>query len=666
VRLSFQKKWTFWQRFADAVVKWNRILCLLSFLLLSTSVIHAQTPPGLDTPNPYNGGFNPGVENLYVYASVEVEIKGPKGAPVEGAVVVSLIRQNGQVFKTATVQNGKVLFANIPKSSLTAEVVAPGYQTAKKTFEIGDNTQVKVQVELQPMTDREAAAADRGIAALSPKAQKDIGKALDALRGNRPADARNYLQNAQRDAPNSAEVEYLYGVYASKIGDQSAAQTYWARALELNPNHLSSLLAVSQSLLQQHKGASAAPYLTRALEIEPSSWRAHMLMAQSDLFQGQKEQAIQEAERALELGHDQAASVEPLLAHALYETGEKDQAIKLLTDYVAAHPVDANSAKVLERLKNPTTTTHTKVTTTTSTSTTEVPNVADEVMAMPSNWLPPDVDEKIPPVEPGATCSVTDVVQKAGQQIQKFTHDVDRFTATESLTHESINRYGIASSPEKRQFDYLVSIQEVRQGYLGVTEYRNGGGAQDQFPDGLVTNGLPALVLVFHPYYVPNYEMTCEGLARTNAGLAWQVHFRQIPGKPNELKTYQVGINGPSYGVALKGRAWISADNYQIVRMETDIVKPMPEIKLLAEHTTIEYGPVAFRKDNVNLWLPKSAEIYFAWRGRQVHRRHSFSNYMLFAVDDKERIDAPKNVEPAASAEPAAARKMQVQNPRIN
>jgi hypothetical protein len=333
-----------------------------------------------------------------------------------------------------------------------------------------------------------------------------------------------------------------------------------------------------------------------------------------------------------------------------------------LSDYVAAHPADANSAKLLERLKNPTTTTHTTVTTTTTTTITEVPNVADEVVAMPSNWLPPDVDEKIPAVEPGAACSLNDVVQKAGQQIEKFTHDVDRFTATESLTHESINRYGIASSPEKRQFDYLVSIQEVRQGYLGVTEYRNGGGAQDQFPDGLVTNGLPALVLVFHPYYAPNYEMTCEGLARTNAGLAWQVHFRQIPGKPNELKSYQFGMHGPSYGVALKGRAWISADNYQIVRMETDIVKPMPEIKLLAEHTTIEYGPVAFQKDNVSLWLPQSAEVYFAWRGRQVHRRHSFSNYMLFAVDDKERIAAPKNVEPAASAEPDGTTPTQTKN----
>ena len=612
----------------------------------------------MDMPNTYNGGFNPGLENLYVSASVEVDIKGPKGAAIEGAVVVSLIRQNGQVFKTVTAQNGRVLFANVPKSSLTAEVVAPGYETAKKTFEIADKNEVKVQLELQPMSDREAAAADRGISALNPKAQKDIGKALDALRGNRPADARNYLHDAQRDAPNSAEVEYLFGVYASRTGDPSTAQTHWARALELNPNHLSSLLAVSQSLLQQQKAASAAPYLTRALEIEPSSWRAHMLMAQSYQFQGQKEQAIKEAERALELGHEQAASIEPLLAHALYETGEKDRALQMLTAYVAAHSSDANAAKLLERLKNPATATHTTVVTTT----TEVPNVADAVVAMPSNWLPPDVDEKIPAVEPGATCSLSDVVQKAGEQLQKLTHDVDRFTATESLTHESINRYGIASSPEKRRFDYLVSIQEVRQGYLGVTEYRNGGGAQDQFPDGIVTNGLPALVLIFHPWYAPNYEMTCEGLSRTNAGLAWQVHFRQIPGKPNELKTYQFGVSGPSYGVALRGRAWISADTYQIVRMETDIVKPMPEIKLLAEHTTVEYGQVAFQKGTVSLWLPQNAEVYLAWRGRQMHRRHSFSNYLLFAVDDKQRIATPKNVEPTASAEAAGTPPPQTKN----
>jgi hypothetical protein len=238
-------------------------------------------------------------------------------------------------------------------------------------------------------------------------------------------------------------------------------------------------------------------------------------------------------------------------------------------------------------------------------------------------------------------CSVDEVLQKAEERILEFVHNVDRFTATESLTHRSINKHGKASAPVGRKFNYVVSIHEVRQGHLGVTEYRNGGLAVNEFPGGIVTNGLPALVLIFHPYYAQSYEMTCEGLARSNDQLVWQVHFRQRPDKPNELKTYQSGIHGASYSVGLKGRAWISADSYQIVRMETDLVAPAPQIQLLAEHTAIEYGPVKFREGDVNLWLPQSAEVYFAWRGQQVHRRHSFDHYLLFTVDDKQRVNTP-------------------------
>jgi len=255
-------------------------------------------------------------------------------------------------------------------------------------------------------------------------------------------------------------------------------------------------------------------------------------------------------------------------------------------------------------------------------------------------WLPPDVDEKVPPVEE-TICSVDEIVQKAEERIVEFVRNVDRFTATEFLTHQSINKHGHASAPVGRKFDYMVSIHEVRQGHLGVTEYRNGGLALNDFPGGIVTYGLPALVLVFHPFYAPSYEMTCEGLARSNDQLVWQVHFRQRPDKPNELRTYQAGIRGASYSVGLKGRAWISVDRYQIVKMETDLVAAVPQIQLLAEHTAIEYGAVRFREGDVNLWLPLSAEVYFAWRGQQIHRRHSFEHYMLFMVDDKQRINAP-------------------------
>jgi tetratricopeptide (TPR) repeat protein len=522
---------------------------------------------------------------------------------------------------------------------LTVQVVASGYDTAKKSFEVLDNHEIKLKIDLKPMSDREAAAANRGISALSPKAQKDIGRALEALRANKPAEARHDLEAAQRNAPNSAEVEYLFGVYASQRNDAKLAQSYWTRALELNPNHLGSLIAVSQSLLQEHKAAEAMPYIQRAVQAEPSSWRAHLLLAQADLFQGKHADAVKEAERALELGHERAASAEPLLAHALYEDGDQDRAIRTLQDYVKAHPNDVNASKLLERLEKPATTS--------ASAAAEVIDVSADATALPvaSNWLPPDVDEKMPAVEIGPSCSLQDVVQKVGAQLVTFVHDVDRFTATELVAHESINKYGIASSPEKRQFDYLVAIQDIRPGYLGVTEYRNGGGAQTEFPGGIATYGLPALVLVFHPYYAPNYEMRCEGLARANGMLAWQIHFRQRPGKPNAIKSYQFGLSGPSYSVALKGRAWISADTYQIIRMETDIVAPLPQIKLLAEHTDIEYGPVKFQRGNQTLWLPQSADVYIAWQGRQMHRRHSFSNYLLFGVDENEKISAPKNAE---------------------
>jgi tetratricopeptide (TPR) repeat protein len=620
------------------------------FVLLVSAVEARQIPITSSTSNgTYVGGLEVGTESLFLNATVDVEVQGPNGEPIPGAVYVTMLKDTGQAIKTVKADGGKATFTSVPKSGLTVQVMAPGYETAKKSFEILDKTGMKVKIELQPMNDKEAAAASRGISALNPKAQKDIGRAMESLRANHNGDARTWLEAAQKEAPNSAEIAYLFGVYASQMNDQTLARSYFSRALELNPNHLSSLLAMGQDMLHEHKAEQASTYFQHALEVEPSSWRAHMLMAQADLFQKKNEDAVKEAERAIELGHDNASGVQPLLAHALFETGQKELAIKTLKDYIATHPSDDSAPKLLARLTAPPA--PPTIRTTNGGSVEDAADVSTAVtpMSVAPNWLPPDVDEKIPAVEPGTSCSLQDVVAKAGAQLVTFVHDVDRFTATESLTHESINRFGIASAPEKRKFDYMVAIQDLKPGYLGVTEYRNGGGAQTAFPEGVVTSGLPALVLVFHPYYAPNYEMTCEGLARMGGLPAWQIHFRQIPGKPNELKSYQFGVNGPSYAVALKGRAWISADNYQVVRMETDIVAPIPQIKLLAEHTAIEYGPVNFKRDNVTLWLPQSAEVFFAWRGKQMHRRHSFNNYLLFGVDENQRINTPKDAPPIES-----------------
>jgi hypothetical protein len=48
------------------------------------------------------------------------------------------------------------------------------------------------------------------------------------------------------------------------------------------------------------------------------------------------------------------------------------------------------------------------------------------------------------------------------------------------------------------------------------------------------------------------------------------------------------------------------------------------------------------------MWLPQSAEVFADWRGRRFHRRHSFSKYLLFSVDEKQKISAPKITEEAS------------------
>jgi len=473
---------------------------------------------------------------------------------------------------------------------------------------------------------------------LAPKTQKELGKALEALRVNKLDQARSHLEAAYRKAPNHPAVNYLFGVYFQQIQDLEKATAFWTQTLEFDPNHVLALLSLSEALMREARLHEAEMYVSRAVEADPSSWRAHAIRADVLLKEGLRADAIKEAYHALELGHGQATGVQPLLALALAESGNKEGALRVLEEYTRDDPNDGSARKQLDSLQ---TTEPGKDDAATETNPTTSAESAI-ALPLPSNWLPPDVDENVPPVKSNTPCSLDEVVWKAGKRVEEFVTNVDRFAATEFLKHESINKWGLEGFPEIRKFDYVVSIKEYRPGYFDVLEYRTNKDAPSEFPGGIETRGLPAMALIFHPSNGGHFAMSCEGLGRWNGIPAWQVHFQQRPDKPNTTRAYQIGRNGPSYPVALRGRAWIATDSYQIVRMETDLVSTLQQIRLFVDHTVVEYGPVRFKSRDVEMWLPQSAEMYSDWRGKRMHRRHSFSNYVLFSVDEKERISEPK------------------------
>jgi hypothetical protein len=239
-------------------------------------------------------------------------------------------------------------------------------------------------------------------------------------------------------------------------------------------------------------------------------------------------------------------------------------------------------------------------------------------------------------------CNLEEVLPQVQSRIREFVDNVQRFTATETLVHESINGAGRVARAEHGKYDYVVSIEEAGPAMLAVNEYLNSRPASTAFHPEVVTKGLPALLLMFHPYYAVDFSMRCEGLTILKGNPAWQIGFRQRDDKPSRIRSYQTGAAGQSYEVKLQGHAWFTADSFQIIKLEADLLNAIPEIQLTVDHTSAEYGPVFFRSRGIEIWLPQTADLVSERRGKRLHERISFSDYLLFSIDNKQELSAPK------------------------
>jgi tetratricopeptide (TPR) repeat protein len=492
------------------------------------------------------------------------------------------------------------------------------------------------------------ASAPPGAPILAPNAQKEVNKALEDLRANKLDDARKHLEKVSHLAPSHPDVNYLWGMYYAQVKDFPNAKIYWEKTVQISPTHVFSLAALAQLALQNSDYSTATGYLLRASEAAPSAWRYHEQLSEVYLNQQQYEEAQKHARRALELGKERAAGAHFILARVFLRENPQE-AFKQLDAFLASQPSGARAIearKLIDTLRKPDPPAPSVASATLAVDPRPAPETKLAVSSSfavesmpPPKWMPPDVDESMPAVEPTAGCPLQKIQDEAGQRVGAFVDAVNRIAATESLDNEVIDRSGLATRHTSRSYSYVASVQQVRPGMYIMEEYRNGLMDLDLFPERIATLGLTALVMVFHPTYRDDYDVTCEGLSRWHGGLAWQLHFRQKASKPARLRSYRV--NGRSYPISLRGRAWISAESFQVENLETDLVSPIQEIQLRAEHIAIEYTPIKFAARHEELWLPGSAEIYFDFNNRRMHRRHHFRDYMLFAVDEKQKISVP-------------------------
>jgi tetratricopeptide (TPR) repeat protein len=592
--------------------------------------------------------------------SIVVHVRLSDGASLERGVVVNLFTFAGASLGVGQMRGGEVDFEEIPEGRYSVEVIGAGYQRLTEEVAVTvKGERVQVYVTMKPESALNTASEHSGAPILAPDAQKELTKSLEALRENKLEEARKHLEKLSRKAPANPDVNYMWGMYYAQSKDWARAQGCWEKALQIYPTHVFSLAALAQLETQEGNLPSAIALLGRAADASPSSWRFEERLAEAYLLHGEFEQAQKHAEHAIELGKDRASQSHLILAKVFLQRNESQHAENALKIFLAESPAGAGSQealRLLEFLKQPPAAAVALAPISSGTgaeASKPVPatpfSIREELLP-PAKWMPPDVDESMPAVESTAACPLQKVRDEAAQRVRDFVEAVNRISATEALEHEVIDRYGLTTRHETRKFSYVESLQEIKPGMYRVEEYRNGTMGLDVFPERLASLGLGSLVMIFHPAYRDEYEVSCEGSSRWHGALAWQLHFRQRPDKPVRLREYSVGKQ--VFPVSLRGRVWIAADTYQVVSLETDIVTPIPQIRLKAEHISIDYAPVKFRKGNEELWLPQNAELFFDLGGRRIHRRHHFDDYRLFSVDEKQNISAPPS---QAELDPAAA-----------
>jgi hypothetical protein len=428
--------------------------------------------------------------------------------------------------------------------------------------------------------------------------------------------------------------------------DFEKAAGYLIKATTLEPHDVTALTLLGRTYLERRDSAAAA-VLERTVSEDEEYWLSHELLADAYLQQNNYDKARAEAQAAISKSKKEAGPAWLILGQALIKLGLDQQGTEALSAFLQEWP-GSPVADDVRRLIAEVRQRKAGAPPAGDTVHTEVGDAGiDPLQALAApgfsvkSWQPPAIDKTKIALVRGIACPSERVVEEAGKHVDDFVSDVGRIAAIEDMSHESLDAFGIPLRTEVRKYNYVASISEPQRGSLLVEEYRGDKSVPKDYPDQIVSTGFAALALVFHAQMRDNFDIRCEGLGDWHGRASWIMSFRQRDDKPNRMHSYK--INNVSYPVKLRGQAWITADKFQIVRIESEIVDPIPAISLVSEHWAVEYGPVRFEKKNASLWLPKSAEIYFEFQRHRYHRRHSFDHYMLFSVDVKEKDKDPGN-----------------------
>ncbi len=250
------------------------------------------------------------------------------------------------------------------------------------------------------------------------------------------------------------------------------------------------------------------------------------------------------------------------------------------------------------------------------------------------------------------------VLTAVGKRVEEYFRNFPNTVSLEEIHQEKLSHKGKAGATLDQKFHYLCLTPTYDSG-LGFTEYRANLSGEKGQPEGLsdgfmLTSGFASASLLFHPNYQAEATFKYLGRQKIDGHDTFVVAFAQRPEKARLYGLFKMGETSmPTFS---QGLAWVDSASYEIIRLRTDLLKPLPEVRLDKETTEIDFGENHFKSLTEGFWLPREVKVSVDWNGKSLQNKHEYSDFKLFNVGATEKIGNPKQAgrAPAEETSPQA------------
>lgn len=540
----------------------------------------------------------------------------------------------------------------------TIKIVRKGYEVGHKVVFMDQKTnQTSFAINLRPEGPEDANLLSRselieGLAArlehlrpsdgLSPKQQKDYDKGVDEFKkGKHLESALVDLHKAAAANPNCLKCRTMLGVAELKWGDWDGARLDFSESVNalIKDQKLGSaepLLAYGTFVSWKRDPGKASAYFLDALTYSPQDALVLQELGRAECQEMNWYSANQTLKKALDAGAGAEARL--MRAEALLWAGTAKEATDELNLYLKGRDlksmplrVKALDAHIEERKKD------------------EVAFHAAAVKAQAKGIVPIDYlhnpPKNLPDFEAIADQNLLkDILAAVGKNVSDLFAGLPNICSIEKVQQEKLAHDGKVNASLESKYRYLAMAPSHPWG-PSIDEFRADGQGHQTPQAGLsensmLTEGFVSAPLVFHPTYQSGSTFRLLGRQKVKGRSTYVIVYAQDPAKSSLAGSFSMGkVVRPTY---TQGIAWVDGENYQVLRIVSDLVAPLPPVRLDKETTDITFGAVQFKQATQTFWLPQAVTVVVDWNGRTYRNSHSYSEFLVSNVDEIQKIGTPK------------------------